>query len=189
MKKGVLISLGIVTILGMGGFYAKHYIEETVSKNILSTVKSQGLSDELKNQKLEQQVLANVKTSSETKQSDKRPGTPSSSSPDATNSTSSGNSISAVNASNGTSDNKVPNSQKVDEATVTAIAKEDKVETKQDAVKFVEKRLSPSQIMHSIELYNNRKNLTQEQKQAAKAEVLSHFSPAEIAMLMEAANK
>lgn len=189
MKKGVLISLGIVTVLGTGGFYAKQYTEEVMSKNILSSVKSQGLSDELKNQKLEQQVLANAKTSSETKQSDNRPATPSSSSPDSTNSTSSGNSTPDVNGSVATSDNKVPNSQKVDEATVTALAKEDKVETKQDAVKFVEKRLSPSHIMHNVELYNNRNNLSKEQKQAVKEEVLSHFSPAEVAMLMQAANK
>ncbi|WP_379967984.1 hypothetical protein [Ectobacillus sp. sgz5001026] len=182
MKKMILISLGIVTVLSVGGVYAKHYSEQQVSKVILSSAQSQHLTDTLQNHLNDVQVVEK-KTEEKTDHHDVTVAPTESRSNDQ-NQQIEDRKQPEVNAISSKVD-----LEKVDQAAVTDLAKKEKVETEADAVQYVEHKLSTSEMIKTIELYNNRKQLTAEQKQTAKQDILSHFSKEEVAMLVQAVQK
>lgn len=182
MKKMILISIGIVVVVGTAGGYAKYYGEQQVSKAILSTANAQHLTDTLQNHlddvhEVEQKAEEIV---------DHRDAivSPTESGPSDQKQQVQDGKQSEVDAMT----NKV-NIETVNQAAVTDLAKKEKVETKADAVKYVEHKLSTAEIFKTMELYNNRDKLTTEQKQTAKQDILSHFTKEEVSMLVQAVQK
>jgi hypothetical protein len=60
---------------------------------------------------------------------------------------------------------------------------------REEAIQFAMKRLGPTEFAKLSVAYANRDNLTQEEKNRLKQEVLSHFTPDELRAMQQAANK
>ncbi|GIM48082.1 hypothetical protein DNHGIG_36310 [Collibacillus ludicampi] len=60
---------------------------------------------------------------------------------------------------------------------------------REEAIQFAMKRLGPTEFAKLSVAYANRDNLTPEEKNRLKQEVLSHFTPDELRAMQQAANK
>jgi hypothetical protein len=190
MKKWIIGSaIGVVVIVGEGAWYAYHTVQEKIGEQMVSILKDPATQNEIN------KIIANLpqNVNSSVQKSISNAMTKNSSISDATlrnNSISSpiiSNSVGAATSSStdsvkGAGSAKSLDSNNDSNESIPTFTSRDQV------IAYAESHFTESEILHYLELYENRGSLTQAQKDEIKKEILSHFTPAEI-QAMEAALK
>ncbi|MFD0772233.1 hypothetical protein ACFQZ1_26380 [Bacillus sp. CGMCC 1.60114] len=213
-KKLIIIVSILIVAVGGGLWYGKSLFDKKLSESLLKDVDSKAIANQLKDKKINKDVLKTIDDLKTKDQSvSKSNGTVADNS-QITNKTINGMNEANKNSTQNTqqdnnhtidvsknvqpSDNSTINTSKntqhgdnstTNEKKNIQSNKDQPIKTREDVTKLVESRLSTSEILHLTQLYENRKNLTKEQKETAKAEVLSHFTPEEINMMLQVAGK
>ncbi|WP_438434530.1 hypothetical protein [Gorillibacterium sp. sgz500922] len=191
MKKKLLITLAaLVIVLGAGGWYAKKVLTDKIFDQVEIALKDPEIQKEIAQLDADklQEELKSVDTDKLLAEASGGSAAPSSN-PDGKNP-----SDSTAGSDNGKSAAK-PGSSTPKPSTQPGKtpAKDNKpseglaFDSRNDAANYAMKKFSASEIVHYMSAYKNKANMTKEEKQKMKAEILSRFSSTEIKALTEAA--
>jgi hypothetical protein len=179
MKK-FTISLSIVALLFLGGWYAKQLVVNKVGTEITKVITSPEVQKEitkLPSSQIDHMISTTLKTN-----------------PAGQSATKAAPSAAAAPHTSGAGTNQnentpVSNNSGKDYASSKEQAEKPVANNRQEAIQFAMSRFSTKEIMHYMTVYQDRRNLTASQKKAIKAEILSRFTPEEIRELAAAAKK
>lgn len=179
MKK-LTISISVIALLFLGGWYAKQMIVKKVGTEITKVISSPEVQKEINTlpaSQLDHMISNSLKTNENGGK--------------VTNSTSSSTAPTPTGTKTNPAENTpmIDNSSKHSAASPKEQADKPVAANKEEAIQFAMNRFSTKEIMHYMSVYQNRKNLTSSQKQAIKSEILSRFTPEEIRELAIAAKK
>jgi len=190
-KKLVIILSALVLVLLAGGWYAKHLVTEKIFNQVETALKDPEIQKEIA--QLDTNKLQDELKSINTDKLAAEAGAtslPSTSGSIKSNS----NSPSPTNSSKVTNEPAGNSTTKPNQSDKTTTPAKDKkpsegptFNSRDDAANYAMKKFSASEIIHYMSVYKNKNNMTKEEKQEAKAEILSRFSSEEIKALTEAA--
>lgn len=188
MKKKIIITIGIVSLLGVGAWYVKSIITDKIYSKLSEVIATPEVQKEIEaavNSELAAKIAQDpsltvpADVQNLTKDLQQQTG---STDPQQEKKTS----PAAVNSDEkSTQDAKATPSVDSNQNTENAPA----IKNRSEAVQYATKKFSASEIAHYSSVYKNRNNLTPEQKQQLKSEVLSKFTAEELKALLAASNR
>jgi arsenate reductase-like glutaredoxin family protein len=200
MKKWIIGSaIGVVVIVGGGAWYAYHTVQEKIGEQVVAILKDPATQSEIN--KIIANLPQNVNSSVQKSTSNAMTRNSSisneiirnnslSNAITRNNSISSPITSSSVGAVGSSSTDSVrgAGSAKSLESNNDSNESIPTFTSREQVIAYAESHFTESEILHYLELYEQRGSLTQAEKDEIKKEILSHFTPAEI-QAMEAALK
>ncbi|SEC10788.1 hypothetical protein [Paenibacillus sp. GP183] len=194
MTKKIVVTISIVFLLGVGLWYVKNIVNDKIYSKLSELIVSPEVQKEI-------EAAANSETAAKILQDPSLtvPTDVQNLTKNLQQQTGSADPKQEKEASPNSSDtsaegtSSVQNKQKSEVATAPITAPLPNTTTpviknRSEAVQYALKKFSAQEITHYSSLYKDRNNLTPEQKQQIKAEVLSRFTPIELKALLAAAN-
>ncbi|MCF8566819.1 hypothetical protein LLE49_19030 [Alicyclobacillus tolerans] len=197
MNKLVAYSVLAIALVGGGGWYAKHLAAQALGKQVVTIVDSPTAQQEInkivKHQSQQQihQTLSNI----EKQAASKIPSVKVGSQPVLQNSTTGNQTAGAVNSGTGSDEGSIggnaPSSAPVSSSGTPSPSSGDTptFSSRQQVIDYAMSHFTAQEIAHYMYLYLHRSTLTSLQKDAIKQQILSHFTPAQIAAMAAAAKK
>ena len=183
-------TVGIVVVLGAaGGWYANHLITERVGNQVVTMLTDPSVQNEIAG-------LGNSVNIGGTSSVNSAPSNSSTTSQKsgAARGSQGVKSTTSASSENGNSSDANPSGSS-GSATSSPIAQPTsspgvpQFTSRQQLIQFAMSRFTKQQIASYLKMYMNRSSLSEQQKASIKAQILSHFTPAEIRAMEVAAKK